>query len=66
MITIIQIKSRNTLHHMKNVKTDSRHRKINWATFAYNCKEKRKNTKLFKEMQIKIAFRAQNAVQNIV
>jgi hypothetical protein len=45
---------------------DSQHRKTKWATFTYSWKETRKSTKLFKDEQIKIAFRTQNTIQNIV
>jgi hypothetical protein len=41
----------------QNIHPDPQHQKTKWATFTYCSKEVRKITKLFKNMQIKIAFR---------
>jgi hypothetical protein len=49
-----------------NTDIDRQHRKRKWAIFTYSGKETRKITKLFKDMQIKIAFRTQNTIQNII
>jgi hypothetical protein len=72
---------KNTLHNNKyninldmkhpdqqeqNINTDPQHQKTNWATFTYRGKETRKITKFFKKTQIKVAFRTQNTIQNIV
>jgi hypothetical protein len=43
-----------------------RHRKTKSVTFTRSRKETRKITKLFKDTQIKISFRVQNAIQNII
>jgi general stress protein 26 len=50
----------------KNTDIDSQHRETKWTIFTYSGKETRKMTKLFKDMQIKIAFRMQNTIQNVV
>jgi hypothetical protein len=52
--------------HEHNINTDPQHRKTKWATFTYSGKERRKITILFKETQIKVAFRTRNTIQNIV
>jgi hypothetical protein len=56
-----QHKKHNTI---KN--TDPQHQKIKCATFTYSGKETRKITKLFKDTEIKMAFRTRNTIQNIV
>jgi hypothetical protein len=41
-------------------------KKTKWVTFTYSGKEVRKITKLFRDMQIRITFRIQNTVQNVL
>jgi hypothetical protein len=40
-------------------------KKTKWASFTYNGKEIRKIKKLFKDTELKIAFRTRNTIQNI-
>jgi hypothetical protein len=49
----------------QNAHTDSQQQKTKWATFRHSRKEAWKITKLFRDTQIKIAFRTQNTIQNI-
>jgi hypothetical protein len=63
------IKNLSTRHsdqqkHNKN--TDRQHQKTKWAIFTYSGKERKKIAKLFKEMQIGIAFRQKNIMPNMV
>jgi hypothetical protein len=37
-----------------------------WVTFTYNSKDVRGITKLFRDTNIKVAFRTQNTIQNIL
>jgi hypothetical protein len=50
----------------RNAHTDTQEQKTKWATFTYSGKEVRKITKLFRDTQIKIAFRTKNTIQNIL
>jgi FtsZ-interacting cell division protein YlmF len=50
----------------QNTSTNPQHQTPRWATFTYSEKETRNITKIFKDTKIKIAFRTQNTVQNIV
>jgi hypothetical protein len=49
---------RNHHHNQKN--------RTKWATFTYYGKEVRQITKLFKNTQLRVAFRTQNTINNIV
>jgi hypothetical protein len=55
---------RNIKHNNKN--TSQQHQTTKWATFTYNGKETKEIAKLFKETNIKIAFRTKNTIQNLV
>jgi hypothetical protein len=44
---------------------EQKHQKTKWATFTY-CKEVRQITKLFKDTQLKVAFRTRNTINNIL
>jgi hypothetical protein len=46
--------------------SDVVNQKTKWATFTYSRKTTRKITKLFKETQIKIAYRTLNIIENIL
>jgi general stress protein 26 len=46
--------------HKHNKNTSLQHQKAKWAIFTYSRKETKKITKLFKEAQIKVAFRTRN------
>jgi hypothetical protein len=50
----------------QNRNVDSQHQKTKWVTFTYNSKEVRGITKLFRDTKIKVAFRTQNTIQNIL
>jgi hypothetical protein len=52
-----QTKTRTLTHSNKKTK---------WITFTYSGKEVRSITKLFQDTRIKIAFRTQNTIQNIL
>jgi hypothetical protein len=48
----------------QNKNTNPQYRKKTWAT--YTGKETKRITKLFKETPIKVGFRTQNTIQNII
>jgi hypothetical protein len=59
----------DTLIHKKQKKRqnntpEDKHQK--WAIFTYSTKEVRKITKLFRDAHIRIAFRTQNTIKNIL
>jgi hypothetical protein len=49
----------------QNIHREQKH-KTKWATFAYCGKEVLQITKLFKDTQLKIAFRTRNTINNIL
>jgi hypothetical protein len=51
-------------HKHKNV--SPQHQTTKWAIFTYYGRETKEITKLFKEANIKIAFRTKNTIQNLV
>jgi hypothetical protein len=53
-------------HKKGSAHIDTQTQKTQWATFTYSGKEVRKITKLFRDTQIKIAFRTTNTIQNIL
>jgi hypothetical protein len=58
-----------SISHSKNHKhknTGPQHQTTNSAIFTYYGKETTEITKLFKEANIKIAFRTKNTIQNLV
>ena len=50
----------------ENTQDNSQQQKTKWVTFTYSGKEVRKVTKLFRDAEIKVAFRTQNTIQNIL
>jgi hypothetical protein len=59
------LSTRQPNQHKNNKNTD-RQQKTKLAIFTYSGKETKKIMKLFKEIQIGIAFRTRNTIQNIV
>jgi hypothetical protein len=51
-------------HKIKN--DDPQHQKTKWTIFTYSVKETRQITKLFRDTEIRIAFRTRNTIQNTV
>jgi hypothetical protein len=47
-------------------KEDTQNQKTKWSTFTYSGKEVRKITRLFRDTEMKIAFRTKNTIQNIL
>jgi len=60
-IHLITRLKRHTQHKTNTDKTDNKNKK--WATFTYHSHEVRKITNLFKQTNIKIAFRSTNMIQ---
>jgi hypothetical protein len=56
----------NSRNHKQNKNTSQKHQTTKWATFTYYGKRTKEITKLFKETNIKIAFRTKNTIQNSV
>jgi hypothetical protein len=58
----------DTKQHKKHntINNDPQHKKSKWAIFTYSGKETRKITNLFRDTEIKIAFRTRNTVQNTI
>jgi hypothetical protein len=50
----------------QNLEVDTDNLKTKWVTFTYNGKNTKKITKLFKDTKLKIAYRTQNTIQNIL
>jgi hypothetical protein len=50
----------------QNLHTDTQSQKTKWATFTHNGKETRNITKLFRDTKLKIAFRTNNTIQNVL
>jgi hypothetical protein len=49
----------------QNTNNEQQHKKkTKWATFTYNGKETKQITKLFKDTNIKIAYKTRNTIQN--
>ncbi|PNF31380.1 hypothetical protein B7P43_G10054 [Cryptotermes secundus] len=55
-----------TTRKQKSNTHDNEQHKTKWAIFTYSTKEVRKITKLFKDTQIKVAFRTRNTIENIL
>jgi hypothetical protein len=55
---INQSKQRTDTH------TDPQNQKIKWVTFTYYGKETRKITKIFRDTELKVAYRTRNTVSN--
>jgi hypothetical protein len=57
----------NKLPSQKKTKTKQKYQltKTKWVTFTYNNKDVRGITKLFRDTNIKVAFRTQNTIQNM-
>jgi hypothetical protein len=51
---------------LKNIHEDPKHHKTKWATLTYCGKEVRQITKLFKNTQLRVAFRTQSTVNSIL
>jgi hypothetical protein len=49
-----------------NTNANQQHQATKWATFTYYGKETKGIAKLFKETNIKLAFRTKNTIQNLV
>jgi CMP-2-keto-3-deoxyoctulosonic acid synthetase len=52
--------------HNQNIQEDPNHHKTKWAIFTYCGKEVRQITRLFKDTQLRIAFRTRNILSNIL
>jgi hypothetical protein len=50
----------------QNTNVDLQHQKTKWVTFTYSGKVVRGITKLYRGTGIKVAFRMQNTIQNIL
>jgi hypothetical protein len=50
----------------QNTHKEPKHQKTKWAMFTYCGKEVRQITKLFKNTQIRVAFRTKNTISNIL
>jgi hypothetical protein len=50
----------------QNTHTDTQDQKTKWVTFTYSGKETRIITKLFQDMNLKVAFHTQSTVQSIL
>jgi hypothetical protein len=50
----------------KETQVNSHDQKTKWVTFTYSGREVRKVTNLFRDTNIKVAFRTRNTIQDIL
>jgi hypothetical protein len=65
-INLLNKLSRPQHKRKQNTHNDTQQQKTKWATFTYNSKEIRAITNLFRDTEVKIAFRTRYTIQNIL